>query len=41
LPANLTAVKAYLEAMESRESWKNTYYAPELVIKGWNRHLAG
>ena len=38
MPASLTAVAKYMDDFMSRESWKNTYYSPELVIKGWERH---
>jgi len=32
-------VKEYLERLQSRQSWKNTYYSEELVNKGWKAHL--
>jgi len=38
MPVHLKAVRAYMDAFMSRESWKNTYYSPELVIAGWVRH---
>ena len=31
-------VKAYMDRFMARDSWKNTAYGPELVIKGWERH---
>lgn len=31
-------VRRYIDLFMTRESWKNTYYSPELVIKGWERH---
>ena len=37
-PDKFTAVKAYMDAFMARDSWKNTYYAPEIVVKGWVRH---
>ena len=40
MPGHLVAVTEYMKAMEERNSWKNTYYAPEYVIRGWERHLA-
>lgn len=33
-----TNVKAYMDRFMARDSWKNTAYGPELVIKGWERH---
>lgn len=38
IPSHLTALKKYMDAFMERDSWKNTYYSPELVIKGWVRH---
>eukprot|EP00204_Picochlorum_oklahomense_P004195 CAMPEP_0118799490 /NCGR_PEP_ID=MMETSP1161-20130426/1691_1 /TAXON_ID=249345 /ORGANISM="Picochlorum oklahomensis, Strain CCMP2329" /LENGTH=223 /DNA_ID=CAMNT_0006727199 /DNA_START=172 /DNA_END=843 /DNA_ORIENTATION=- len=38
MPSNLTAVQTYMDTFMGRDSWKNTYYSPELVIKGWERH---
>lgn len=38
IPSTLTAVSKYMDDFMSRDSWKNTYYSPELVIKGWERH---
>jgi glutathione dehydrogenase/transferase len=38
LPGSFTAIKAYMDAFMARESWHNTEYSPELVIKGWIRH---
>jgi hypothetical protein len=32
-------VREYLERLQSRQSWKNTYYSEELVNKGWKQHL--
>jgi glutathione S-transferase len=38
LPAELTAVRAYMAAFMARDSWQKTLYSEELVIKGWERH---
>ena len=38
LPASLAAVRKYIDTFEQRPSWKATYYSPELVIAGWERH---
>ena len=38
IPAEFTSVLKYMDDFMSRDSWKNTYYSPELVIKGWERH---
>lgn len=38
MPSNLTAIQTYMDTFMARDSWKNTYYSPELVIKGWERH---
>jgi glutathione S-transferase len=38
LPGEFSAVRAYLDAWQGRESWRNTAYSPELVIKGWEKH---
>lgn len=38
MPSHLTALKKYMDTFMERDSWKNTYYSPELVIKGWERH---
>lgn len=40
IPADLTALHRYLNLIMARDSWKNTYYGEDLVIKGWDRHLA-
>ncbi|GAB4816790.1 hypothetical protein N2152v2_003836 [Parachlorella kessleri] len=39
IPADLTAVHRYINLWFARDSWKNTQYSEDLVIKGWNRHL--
>jgi hypothetical protein len=31
-------VAAYIAAFKARDSWKNTHYGEELVVKGWERH---
>ena len=33
------AVKDYLGRLQSRQSWKNTYYGEDLVNLGWKAHL--
>lgn len=38
LPEKYAAIKTYMDSFMQRDSWKNTYYSPELVIKGWVRH---
>ena len=38
LPDSFTETKKYMDRFMERESWKNTYYGPDLVIKGWERH---
>lgn len=38
MPAELTALKSYMDAFMARDSWRNTAYAPEAVTKGWERH---
>ena len=31
IPSNLTNLHEYIKRMESRDSWKQTYYGPEKV----------
>ena len=38
LPAKYVGIKTMLDQFKERDSWKNTHYSPELVIKGWARH---
>lgn len=38
LPAAFDEIHKYMNTFMERDSWKNTHYAPELVIKGWERH---
>ncbi len=38
MPANLAALKKYMESFMARDSWKNTYYSPETVVAGWEAH---
>ena len=38
MPEKYTAIKNYMDAYMARDSWKNTYYSSDLVIKGWVRH---
>lgn len=38
IPAKYEMIHKYMEAFMARDSWKNTYYSPDLVIKGWVRH---
>jgi hypothetical protein len=40
VPAEFGSLKKYMETFMSRDSWKNTYYSPELVIQGWSKHGA-
>lgn len=40
MPAKYTAIRKMMDTFMTRDSWKNTYYSPELVIKGWIRHGA-
>lgn len=32
------AVAKYLEAFKASEPVKNTYYGPEMIVKGWAAH---
>eukprot|EP00208_Stichococcus_sp_RCC1054_P001025 CAMPEP_0206142998 /NCGR_PEP_ID=MMETSP1473-20131121/18990_1 /ASSEMBLY_ACC=CAM_ASM_001109 /TAXON_ID=1461547 /ORGANISM="Stichococcus sp, Strain RCC1054" /LENGTH=220 /DNA_ID=CAMNT_0053538221 /DNA_START=222 /DNA_END=884 /DNA_ORIENTATION=- len=38
VPAQYGAVLEYLDRIQQRDSWKNTYYAPEIVVAGWKSH---
>lgn len=38
MPAELAALRQYMDTFMSRDSWKNTYYSPEMVIAGWEAH---
>lgn len=38
LPAQLTHLKAYIDAYSARPSWQHTLYSPEAIIAGWERH---
>lgn len=38
VPAKFSAVLEYLDRIQQRDSWKNTYYAPEIVVAGWSAH---
>lgn len=31
----------YLKRLQSRQSWKNTFYSEGLVNEGWKAHLEG
>jgi len=31
-------VEEYLCSIQKRDSWKNTHYAPEIVVAGWKAH---
>lgn len=31
-------VEEYLSNIQKRDSWKNTHYAPEIVVAGWKAH---
>lgn len=35
---NYPDVQQYLDRMQQRDSWKATYYAPEIVVAGWKEH---
>jgi glutathione S-transferase len=35
---NYPDVQQYLDRMQQRDSWKATYYAPEIVVAGWKGH---
>ena len=35
---NYPKVEEYLSTWQARDSWKNTYYAPEIVVAGWKSH---
>lgn len=39
LPKELTAVHRFMEAIQKRESWKNTYYTEKYVADGWHKKL--
>jgi glutathione S-transferase len=39
LLAEHAPVKEYLERLQSRQSWKNTFYGEDLVNAGWKAHL--
>jgi hypothetical protein len=39
LPRDLTAVHRFMEAIQKRESWKNTYYTEKYVSDGWHKKL--
>lgn len=36
----LKAVQEYLARWEERDSWKKSYYTPEQVVAGWQKHLS-
>ena len=38
MPAELTAVKRYMDTFMARDSWKHTVYSPEIVVQGWAKH---
>lgn len=38
VPAKYSQVTQYLDRMQQRDSWKSTYYAPEIVVAGWKKH---
>ncbi|CAL5221318.1 g3490 [Coccomyxa viridis] len=40
IPSNLTNLHEYITRMQSRDSWKQTYYSPDKVLAGWKAHLA-
>ena len=41
LPAEHGPVAEYLERLQSRRSWQNTFYSEDLVNEGWEAHLKG
>lgn len=40
LPERYSAIRQYIQAFEARPSWQHTYYAPDVVIAGWQKHLS-
>ena len=36
---DLKALHAYMESMQGRKSWKNSYYSPEQIADGWRSHV--
>ncbi len=38
VPGQYGRVLEYLDRIQQRDSWKNTYYAPEIVVAGWKAH---
>ena len=38
VPSKYSAVMDYLDRLMQRDSWKATYYAPEIVVAGWKAH---
>lgn len=39
LPKELKGIHAFMEAIQKRESWKNTYYTEKYVADGWHKKL--
>lgn len=39
VPEQFTELHAWFERMQSRDSWKQSYYEPEKVIAGWKKHI--
>ncbi|CAK0781401.1 hypothetical protein CVIRNUC_005364 [Coccomyxa viridis] len=39
IPSSLTSLHEYMKRIQSRDSWKQTYYPPEKVLAGWKAHL--
>ena len=41
VPEQFTHLQEFFERMQSRDSWKQSYYEPEKVIAGWKKHIEG
>lgn len=39
IPAELSAVRGYLDYIKTLPAWKRVDYGPEAIIKGWERHI--
>jgi hypothetical protein len=39
VPEQLNYLQEWFQRMESRDSWKKTYYPTEKVILGWKKHI--
>ena len=38
IPSDLTSLHGYIERMQSRDSWKQTYYPPDKVCTSKSQH---